>query len=39
LFYLISPLLPSLIVHGFLTSTSLENPNLKVLQLFIVVSL
>jgi len=39
LFYLISPPLPFPIVHDFLTSTSLENPNLEVLQLFIVVSL
>jgi hypothetical protein len=37
--YLISLPLPPPIVHGFLTSTSLENHNLEVLQFFIVVSM
>jgi hypothetical protein len=35
--YLIYPPLPSPIVHGFSTSTTLQSPNLEVLQLFIVV--
>jgi hypothetical protein len=35
--YLIYPPLPSPIVHGFLTYTTLKNPNSEILQLFMVV--